>query len=413
MTAEKHTILVVDDEISILKLLEYTFKPDYRVLTASSGADALEILRKEDVALIIADQRMPGMSGAEFLEKSIAIRPQAIRMVLTGYTDIESAIAAINAGRVYRYVTKPWEDEDLRINVRRAIETFDLQRANLRLLEELREANERLEEKVRLRTAELEEANEELRHAHQQVKQDLALAERVQRSLIPPSVKRSDVEIETFYRPMIGIGGDYAHQHLREQEISVAVCDVTGHGIAASCMANRVHMELVRLEQERATPAETIRAMNRFVYAQFAELGMYMTMIVGKIDLGKRRLAWASAGHPPALLLRAGSGSVERLAAASPVLGLEPELRGADDESEIALHAGDRLVLYTDGLSEARDGSGSLYGVDRLEKLLVEHGRSPLADLCGSLVSGVDSFRRGPATDDTLLVAIGFPGAGR
>jgi two-component system response regulator HupR/HoxA len=132
MTAEQHTILVVDDEVSILRLLEYTFRADYRVLTASSGADALEILRKEDVALIIADQRMPGMSGAEFLEKSIAIRPLAIRMVLTGYTDIESAIAAINAGRVYRYVTKPWEDEDLRINVRRAIETFDLQRANAR-----------------------------------------------------------------------------------------------------------------------------------------------------------------------------------------------------------------------------------------------------------------------------------------
>jgi serine phosphatase RsbU (regulator of sigma subunit) len=87
----------------------------------------------------------------------------------------------------------------------------------VRLLEELREANERLEEKVRLRTSELQEANEELRRAHQQVEQRLALAERVQRSLIPPSVHRPDVEIETFYRPMIGIGGDYAHQRVREQ----------------------------------------------------------------------------------------------------------------------------------------------------------------------------------------------------
>lgn len=413
MTEAKHTILVVDDEASILKLLEYTFKPDYRVLTASGGAEALEILRREDVALIIADQRMPGMSGAEFLEKSIAIRPQAIRMVLTGYTDIESAIAAINAGRVYRYVTKPWEDEDLRINVRRAIETYDLQRANIRLLQELQEANERLEEKVRLRTAELEEANAELRLAHQRVEQDLALAERVQRSLIPPSVRRPDIEVETLYRPMIGIGGDYAHQRVREHEVSFAVCDVTGHGIAASCMANRVHVELVRLEQDRATPTEAIRAMNRFVYAQFAELGMYMTMIVGRVDLARRRLSWASAGHPPGLLMHAAERSVERLPASSPVLGLEPELRGAIDEAELLLAPGDRLVLYTDGLSEARDGSGSLYGIDRLEKLLAEHGREPLAELCRSLVAGVDAFRRGPATDDTLLVAIGFPGAGR
>ncbi len=104
---------------------------------------------------------------------------------------------------------------------------------------------------------------------------------------------------------------------------------------------------------------------------------------------------------------------MERLAASSPVLGLEPELRGAVDESEIVVHSGDRLLLYTDGLSEARNGSGSLYGVDRLEKLLVEHGRAPIAELCRLLVAGADDFRRGPATDDTLIVAIGFPGAGR
>ena len=409
MTQEgRHTILVVDDEVSILKLLEYTFKPDYRVLTAPSGAAGLEVLRSEDVALIIADQRMPVMSGADFLEKSIAIRPDAIRMVLTGYTDIESAIAAINTGRVYRYVTKPWEDEDLRINVRRALETYDLQRANLRLLAELKEANERLEEKVRLRTAELEEANAQLRVAQVRVEQDLALAERIQRSLLPSAVRRQDLEIETVYRPMIGIGGDYASHRLVDGTLSLAVCDVTGHGIAASGMANRVHMELNRLELEGAAPWEALRAMNRFVYAQFAELGMYMTMIVGRADIPRRRLAWASAGHPPGLILRARDQAVERLSASSPVLGLEPELRGVA-EKEVELGPGDRLILYTDGLTEARDGAGQLYGVERLEKLFAEHGREPLAEMARSLVAGVDGFRAGPARDDILLLAVAFP----
>ncbi|MFQ5457733.1 MAG: response regulator, partial [Myxococcota bacterium] len=245
--SSQHTILIVDDEVSILKLLEYTFKPDFHVVTAASGAEGLEILHKQEVALIIADQRMPEMTGSEFLEKSIAIRPDAIRMVLTGYTDIDSAIQAINSGRVYRYLTKPWEDEELRLNVKRGLETYDLQQTNKRLLVELKEANEKLEEKVRLRTAELQGANEELREAHNQVEQDLALAERIQRTLVPAPVRRPDIEIETIYEPMIGIGGDYAQTNVEGDSAFLAVCDVTGHGIAASGVANRVHVELERL----------------------------------------------------------------------------------------------------------------------------------------------------------------------
>ncbi len=377
-------------------------------MTAPGGAEAIKILQKEDVALIIADQRMPAMTGTEFLEKSIAIRPHAIRMVLTGYTDIESAIQAINAGKVYRYLTKPWEDEDLRVNVKRGLEAYDLQMTNFRLLEELREANERLEEKVRLRTAELEEANAELRLAHERVRQDLDLAERIQRSLVPPPVRRRDLEIETVYRPMIGIGGDYGHVRIRDGVVSLAVCDVTGHGIAASCMANRVHMELERLEEEGVSPSEALREMNRFVYAQFAEMGMYMTMVVGRLELATRRLSWSSAGHPPALLWRKADGGCDRLHASAPVLGLEPDLRGSVSE-EIGMAAGDRLVLYTDGLTEARDAAGHLYGVERLEKLLTQHVGEPIDAMSRALVSGVDAFRAGPPRDDILLLTAAIP----
>jgi serine phosphatase RsbU (regulator of sigma subunit) len=404
----RHTILIVDDELSILKLLEYTFTPHYRVFTAPGGPEGIKILEKENVALIIADQRMPGMTGTEFLEKSISVRPHAIRMVLTGYTDIESAIQAINAGKVYRYLTKPWEDEDLRVNVKRALEAYDLQMTNFRLLEELREANERLEEKVRLRTAELEDANAQLRQSNARVRQDLDLAERIQRSLVPPPVRRRDLEIETFYRPMIGIGGDYAHVRIRDGRVLLAVCDVTGHGIAASCMANRVHMELERLAEEGASPSDALRAMNRFVYAQFAELGMYMTMVVGQLDLATRRFCWSSAGHPPALLWRGADGGCDRLHASAPVLGLEPDLRGSVSE-EIEVAPSDRLLLYTDGISEARDAAGHLYGVERLVKLLAQHAGEPIDAMARALVSGVDAFRAGPPRDDILLLTLGIP----
>jgi two-component system response regulator HupR/HoxA len=139
-----YRILVVDDEPDILKLIEYTFKGEYEVLTAQSGHDALAILRENDVALILADQRMPGMSGSEFLEQSIHIRPTAVRMILTGYTDIGSAIEAINNGKVYLYLTKPWEETEIRQKVKRALEARELEEDNRRLTEELRQLTAKL-----------------------------------------------------------------------------------------------------------------------------------------------------------------------------------------------------------------------------------------------------------------------------
>jgi two-component system response regulator HupR/HoxA len=140
----QYPVLVVDDEPDILSSFSFNYGDDFDVLTAPSGARGLELLAAHEPAVIVADQRMPLMSGTEFLEKSMAVRPDAIRIILTGYTDVEAIIEAINKSRIYRYVTKPWESEDLRITLRRAIEAFHLARENLRLVEELRRANERL-----------------------------------------------------------------------------------------------------------------------------------------------------------------------------------------------------------------------------------------------------------------------------
>ena len=106
---KRYGLLIVDDEKDILETLSLTFEQDYEVFTATSGAQALGILEREEIALIIADQRMPGMTGVEFFERTIAKHPHLIRILLTGYTDTEALIQAINAGRVYRYITKPWD----------------------------------------------------------------------------------------------------------------------------------------------------------------------------------------------------------------------------------------------------------------------------------------------------------------
>jgi response regulator RpfG family c-di-GMP phosphodiesterase len=102
-----YAILLVDDEPAILESLELTLGSDYRVFTAGSGAEGLEILEREEIALVIVDQVMPSMSGVEFLEKAIERNPRAIRMLLTGYSDIGSLTLAINEGRIYRYLAKP------------------------------------------------------------------------------------------------------------------------------------------------------------------------------------------------------------------------------------------------------------------------------------------------------------------
>lgn len=122
----KHTILCVDDEVDNVEALERLFRRKYHVLKATSGAEGLEILKKEQVSLIISDQRMPQMTGVEFLEKSLKTHPEAVRILLTGYTDIDSVIAAINSGQIYRYVTKPWDPVDLQTAVDRAIERYQL-----------------------------------------------------------------------------------------------------------------------------------------------------------------------------------------------------------------------------------------------------------------------------------------------
>ena len=148
----RYNLLIVDDEKDILRTLNLTFEEDYEVFTAQSGAKALEILGKQNIALIIADQRMPEMTGVELLEKSIAINPNMIRIILTGYTETAALIQAINKGQIYQYVTKPWDRQELRIIIKRALESYELSIENQRLLKELRTANECLQnENVYLR----------------------------------------------------------------------------------------------------------------------------------------------------------------------------------------------------------------------------------------------------------------------
>ena len=139
-------ILCVDDERNVLRALERIFlDDDYEILTASSGEEGLEMLNAAgEVQLVISDFRMPGMNGVEFLKEVFKTHPETIRIVLSGYADTAAVVAAINEGKIYKFIPKPWNDDELKMTVAKALETFAIQRRNEQLAEELKRKNQEL-----------------------------------------------------------------------------------------------------------------------------------------------------------------------------------------------------------------------------------------------------------------------------
>src|SRR4051812_6285164 len=164
VAASRHTILVVDDEPDVVKSVKDLLRLDYRVLGATTATEGLRILRGEDVHIIMTDQRMPEMTGVEFLGHARGNAPEAIRLLFTGYADIKAVIDAINQGSVYRYISKPWDPDELQSIIREAAQRYELLSERKNLLKQLQEQNAELEET----NAELKRAND-LKHAFIQV----------------------------------------------------------------------------------------------------------------------------------------------------------------------------------------------------------------------------------------------------
>jgi len=143
-----YKLLIVDDEQANLRLLERLFTSEYECFTASSGPAAIKVLEQHDVAIIITDQRMPGMSGIELLKATSQLRPHMVRLLLTGYTDVEALVETINCGLVYMYFTKPWNNDELKLKVSRARDHYE----NNKKRSSLMLANERLSQKVKTLT---------------------------------------------------------------------------------------------------------------------------------------------------------------------------------------------------------------------------------------------------------------------
>jgi len=241
MTSKKPHILYVDDEEFNLTSFKATFRPFYTVHTAVSASDGTAILNQHPIELIITDQRMPGVTGVEFLEHVRAVHPKPIRMVLTGFADIEAIIDSINKGGVYRYITKPWEEDDLKMVIDGAIETYRLRGENSRLLEHLARYNDELERTVAERTAELKYKSDEL--------------EVINRSVIEQNKHITKLSHENVYLLMLA-GQDLQHptkdilrtaEHGIERGSKLSADDAVAHLSTIKNAATRIHGVLENL----------------------------------------------------------------------------------------------------------------------------------------------------------------------
>ncbi len=184
-TAPQRGILLVDDEVMVLKTLARLLRAEpFAVFTAESPEAALDVLARESIQVVISDQHMPGRNGVELLKRVRELFPDVVRIMLTGYTEMNIAVDAINEGQVHRLMTKPWNDQDMRATVRQALDTWEMRREIERLNQVaqeqnaiLEELNHHLEVTVQDRTKELADKHDELRHAY--ISTVAALAEAV------------------------------------------------------------------------------------------------------------------------------------------------------------------------------------------------------------------------------------------
>ena len=214
MTRKKYELLLVDDELANLQKLQRTFMAEYNVHLAQSGQEALEILQSSPIDAIITDQKMPGMTGIEFLEISQKSFPNLVRIVLTGFTEVDDLIAAINTGKVHKYITKPWEPDDVRVAVRDALEKMELVRENERLAAELQLANEKLKT------------------------ENIILRQEVEKQVFPKSIVHASPEMENILRLLRRVTGT---------ETTVLIQGETGTG--KELIARFIHAESSRRDQ--------------------------------------------------------------------------------------------------------------------------------------------------------------------
>jgi sigma-B regulation protein RsbU (phosphoserine phosphatase) len=257
----------------------------------------------------------------------------------------------------------------------------------------------RAREKLRSAYAQLEERQKE-------IDQELRLAARVQQSLAPKPFVWGPIRVDTSYLPARTIGGDFGLVVPRGQEqLDLLVCDVVGHGIGSALLANRIFTEANTLMRSGRTLPETLQQLNALAIQDIGSPGFFFTLAAARIERSGRQMVFAGAGHPPAMLVRPAE-EPRLLESRSMILGALPDAVNGAVEITLDLAPGDRLVLYTDGVTEVFDSRGEMLGVEGLQEVVREASLRPFAQMKQAILNRVIAWGVGPLVDDVSLVLV-------
>lgn len=375
-----HKILVVDDESANLQKLRRTFINRYPVLAASSGREALDLVKKEnDIAVIVADQRMPDMTGVELLRSTLESLPNAIRIILTGFTDVDVLMEAINSCKVYRYIVKPWDPPDLLMAVERGLETYRLSLENERFRKEL----------IR----------------RERLARELEIAREIQRYILPGDCPYPEgYEMAVEYHPAREVGGDlYDFEWDRpHNSLQIVIGDVSGKSIPAALYGAVFSGQMRSLFAHSMSPGETLAFLNASLIPRY-RASNYIAVSYLRLNLKDGTGRFANGGMPYPYLVR--GDQVSRLAIPGVPLGL---MEGSlYDETEFHMRQGDLLILTSDGVTDALDPQGQSYDESRFIDSVRSHAFEPISEFVKNLYREIFEFTHNlELHDDITIIAL-------
>ncbi len=392
-------ILVVDDQEANVRLLEGMLRiAGYASIESTMDPrEVCELHRKNRYSLILLDLQMPGMDGFQVMEGLKEIEEDGYLPVLVITAQPAHKSRALEAG-AKDFVSKPFDLAELRARVHNILE--------VRLLHlETKNYSKALEETVR----ELEASREVIRlktlEERKKSEQELALAQETQESLLPRSLPQvENLRIHAFNTPTRYVGGDfYDFLQLDSGDWMGVLADVSGKGMSAALLSSMVLGALSMEFHSRTQPQEVLERVNRLLCEkslpyQFVTLFLF---VLNPQGMGQ----FISAGHTPAYLFHSATGKIEELGSNANVLGLFDD--ASYESSVFRLDKGDILVVYSDGLTDAENPQGEMFGEERLLRLIRQEAPSGSQAIEQRLLKAIEAFTQGlPQTDDITFVVV-------
>ncbi|MCB1111248.1 MAG: anti-sigma factor antagonist [Chlamydiales bacterium] len=403
---EPARVLVVDDDRLVLMALEQTIKQEgYEVITAQNGEEAIEVLRNQTIALIICDQRMPGMTGVEVMQKVQEMQPDTIRIILTGNNEQKTAIEAINVGKVSQFIVKPWDDAHIRQTVHSSIRQYKLTKENQSLHNLLLEQHKALAE------------------THHGLRRELLLGGKIHETMllgaVPKHVPGMTVDATTIASK--DIDGDFYDFYQPTRGIlDVVIGDVMGKGIPAAVVGTAVKTHLMRFatpvsraqvfdklglwQEDLLSPWEILSNVHREIAKQLMHLEFFVCLFYGRFNLIKRTFTYVDCGSAKPMHYSAKTKKATQLKGANFPLGMVDH--DHYNVTETFFGQDDFFVFYSDGVTESRNADGELFGTDRLEKLIESHCDRSAAELLTMIKQATLDFTDKEELDDDLTVIV-------